>query len=256
MIRRNDNQGWFLISQHDHAEVSGELLKYWGNTTFETPAPHDEVLFATRQHDNGWIEWDALPKVYPENQFPMNFMEMNFPDQETIWRRSFRRYSADHPYASALIALHFRKFNQKIIDKNHNNNESKKLKNEMNQVIASNLKVKMLNSDLGPLPIQPTINLRFVQISDIISLALCHGWTSIDIKDVPLNYDETALKLSLKSNDGKNFTINPYPFSQPLLRFQIGGRRLNQKTFTDDEELRQKLNECDYEKLELSIHNE
>ncbi|MFQ5786963.1 MAG: DUF3891 family protein, partial [Thermodesulfobacteriota bacterium] len=212
MIRREEKEGWFLINQHDHAELSGEILKYWENTAFETPDPHDEVLFATRQHDNGWIEWDSSPKVYPLNRFPMNFMEMNFPDQETIWKRSFRRYSADHPYASALIALHFRKFNQKIIDKNHSNSEAKKLKNEMNQFIANILNVKMLNSDLGPLPIQTNIILRLVQIGDIISLALCHGWTSIDIEDVPLNYNGSVLKLSLKSGDGKNFKINPYPF--------------------------------------------
>jgi len=253
MIRRADKQGWFLTNQHDHAELSGEIMNYWGNSEFIEPDPLDEVLFAVREHDNGWIEWDSSPKVYPENQFPMNFMEINFPDQETIWKRSFRRYSADHPYASALIALHFRKFNQKIIDRNQDNNGSIQLNEEMNDFIATTLNIKTSDEDIDSLNEHETVNLRLLQIGDIISLALCHGWKSINIHDVPLDYKGTCLKLKLNSNDGKTFTINPYPFSHPLLSLQVRGRKLDQKIFMDDKELRQKLNECDYEKLEFTI---
>jgi hypothetical protein len=73
---------------------------------------------------------------------------------------------------------------------------------------------------------------------------------------VPLNYSGTSLNLKLKSGDGKNYIINPYPFSQDTLKFQIVGRKLSRKQFTSDDELRQTLNESNPEPLELSIKSE
>jgi hypothetical protein len=256
MIRREEKEGWFLINQHDHAALSRQIMNYWGNEAFEPPDPQDEVLFAIIEHDNGWKEWDTSPKVNTQTGYPMNFMEMDFPDQKTIWTSSFRRFSEDHPYASALIALHFRVFNEKIIDKNEGNSEAKRLNFEMNKFIAASLNLKFSNSGLLPLPKKAKINLRLLQVGDIISLALSHGWPSIEIDAVPLNYKGTAFRLKLTSSDGKNYIINPYPFSQDTLRFQIIGKRLNQKRFNSDDELRQILNECDIEALELSIKSQ
>lgn len=253
MIRREEKEGWFLINQHDHAALSGQIMNYWGNEAFEPPDPRDEVLLAITEHDNGWTDWDSSPKVETQTGYPMNFMEMDFPDQKTIWTRSYRRCSEEHPYASALIALHFRVFNQKIIDKNEGNTEARRLNFEMNKFIANSLNLELSDSGLPPLPKKAKINLRLVQVGDIISLALCHGWPSIDIDAVPLNYKGTAFKLKLTSSDGKNYTINPYPFSQDRLRFQIIGRKLGRKQFNSDDELRQILTESNLETLELSI---
>lgn len=256
MIRREETEGWFLINQYDHAALSGQIMNYWGNEAFEPPEPRHEVLFAITEHDNGWREWDSSPKINAQTRYPMNFIEMDFPDQKAIWTRSFRRFSADHPYASALIALHFRVFNQKIIDRNEAGGEAKRLKLEMNKFIASSLNLEFSDSGLPPLPTKAKINLRLVQVGDIISLALCHGWSSIDIDDAPLNYKGTALNLKLTSSDGKNYIINPYPFSQDKLKFQIVGRKLSQKRFNSDDELRRILNESNRETLVLSIKSE
>ncbi len=253
MIRRDETQGWFLINQHDHAALSGQIMNYWGNEAFEPPAPQDEVLFAIAEHDNGWREWDYSPKIETQMGYPMNFMEMDFADQKAIWTRGFRAFSEEHPYASALMALHFRVFNQKIIDRNEDDGEAKSLNLEMNKFIAGCLNMECSDSGLPPLPNKTRINLRLVQVGDIISLALCHGWPSIDIDAVPLNYAGTALRLKLASSDGKNYKINPYPFSQDNLGFQIIGRKLVQKQFSSDEELRETIAEANLETLELSI---
>lgn len=253
MIRRDENEGWVLINQHDHAALSGQIMNYWGNEAFEPPAPRDEVLFAIAEHDNGWREWDSSPKLQTQTGYPMNFMEMDFADQKSIWTRSFSRFSEVHPYASALIALHFRVFNQKIIDRNQYDGEAKSLNLEMNKFIAGCLNLEFSNSGSPPLPKKARIDLRLVQVGDIISLALCHGWPSIDIDAVPLKYAGTALRLKLTSIDGKNYIINPYPFSQDNLGFRIIGRKIVQKQFSSDEELRETLAEANLETLELSI---
>ena len=90
----------------------------------------------------------------------------------------------------------------------------------------------------------------------MISLALCHGWLSTDIDAAPLNYAGTALRLKLTSSDGKNYLINPYPFSEDNLGFQITGRRIIKNQFSSNDELRQILAEPSPETLELSIKSE
>jgi hypothetical protein len=253
MIRREVKEGWILINQYDHARLSGEIMKYWGNEEFAIPNPYDEVLLAIREHDWGWKEWDYSPKVNPENQYPMNFMEMSFCDQNKIWTRCFKRHSVEHPYASALIALHFSKFNDKLINKDPCNGKAKALKTEMNDFVSDMLKINISNLDPSSLPKDVQVNLRLVQIGDVISLALCHGWSSIEIEDVPLDYNGRVVTLSLRSDDGNNYFINPYPLAGSLIRSQIKGRRVNQKKFASDDELRQKLNESEHETLHFSI---
>jgi hypothetical protein len=119
------------------------------------------------------------------------------------------------------------------------------------------LTINISSLDLNSLPKDVQVNLRHVQIGDVISLTLCHGWPSIEITDVPLNYKNgQTTTLSLKSTDGNNYVVSPYPFAEPLIKFRIKGRRLNQKKFSNDEELRPKLNESKYETLDFSIRED
>jgi hypothetical protein len=119
------------------------------------------------------------------------------------------------------------------------------------------LAINISSLELNSLPKDVQVNLRHVQIGDVISLTLCHGWPSIEITDVPLDYKNVkAATLSLKSTDGNNYVVSPYPFTEPLIKFRIKGRRLNQKRFSQEDELRQKLNESKYETLDFSIRRE
>lgn len=254
MIRRDEKDGWILISQHDHAELSGEIMKYWGNKEFD--GLDREVLFAIGEHDNGWKEWDSSPKVNSVSRYPMNFLEMSSSDQSEIWRRCFKRHSANHPYASALIALHFGKLNEKSLNKNSNNGMARALQIEISDFVSDMLKINISNSDLNSLPKDVQVNLRLVQVADIISLTLCHGWLSIGIEDVPVSYNGSTAILNLKSIDGSNYVMAPYPFSQPLINLQVEGRRLGQKKFSGDAELREMLAESRREVLHFSIRRE
>ncbi|MBI2487377.1 MAG: DUF3891 family protein [Deltaproteobacteria bacterium] len=257
MIRKDIEQGWILINQNDHAHLSGEIMAYWGDGKFTKPEPRDEVLFAIREHDSGWREWDSSPKVNPVTQFPMNFLEMNSYNQAEIWKRCFKRHSAEHPYASALIALHFGKLNEKALNKNSNNGTARTSHKEIINFVSKMLTINISNLDLNSMPKDVQVNLRHVQIGDVISLALCHGWSSIEITDVPLDYKNgQTTALSLKSTDGNNYVVSPYPFTEPLIKFHIKGRRLNQKKFSKDDELRKQLGESKFETLEFSIREE
>jgi hypothetical protein len=251
MIRRDDNDGWILITQYDHAVLSGKIMERWGNETFSSLDPREETLFAIREHDCGWKEWDSFPKIDPENGYPANFMEMKSSDQTAIWRRSFESHSEAHPYASALIALHFARFDRHLLTRDPADSYAKSLEIGINRFVSERLDIDV--SKPGGMPAGVGINLRLLQVGDIISLALCHGWESREIADVPLDYEGGSTKLVLKSGDGFNFTLSPYPFSGTLPDISVQGLRLGKKNYSDDRELRSALDSAPSVTLDFTI---
>ncbi|MEE9213800.1 MAG: DUF3891 family protein [Thermodesulfobacteriota bacterium] len=253
MIRRDEKDSWILIRQHDHAKLSYQIMEFWGNNLFSALKPKDEVLFAIKEHDCGWIEWDSNPKVNILNGYPMNFMEMNTNDQYGIWSRSFLKHSSRHPYASALIALHFAKFNQKTIDKNPDNQVAIAYRHEFQKFVARMLKINNGNFNSIKIPIDAKINLRMVQAGDLISLALCHGWSSTEISDVPLDYNGKSTNIKITSPDRLCFQISPFPFDKDEISFKIKGMRLTGKKFKNNQEFKKELDSENFENIEFNI---
>lgn len=253
MIRRKDSEGWILVSQHDHAVLAGEIIALWGNAAFERPRPFGEVVFAVARHDSGWKDWDASPKINPENGYPANFMEMEPGDQYRIWKGSYLGHAREHPYASSLIALHFGRFNEKSLSKNPGNGKAKLLEREIDEFVSGNLGMEASSGEAGVLPPDVKINLRFVQIGDIISLTLCHGWHDMDIKDVPVNYEGDTAPIKMASSDGFNFTMDPYPFAVPVVKCSVPAVRLSRASFESDDDLRRALRDSEPIALDFTI---
>jgi hypothetical protein len=249
MIRRDNPIGWIIISQTDHAALSGEIMKYWGNKKFQSPQPKEEVLFAIREHDNGWADWDKTPKINRKNKYPKNFLEMDYKEQAEIWKRSFMRYSKKHPYASCLIALHFDKFNNNICKTNKNANN---LKTEIRDFLYYNLK---LNIDEIEGRSDVLTNLKYVQIGDIISLALCHGWKSVKLDDVPTGPEGESIIANIESNDDHNYYIQPFPFNKNCIELSVLGKFVNKKTFTNNRDLTDHINSSTKTQLNFTILN-
>jgi len=253
MIRRDKNGGWILIVQHDHALLSGQIMAKWGNEDFVKPDPCDEVLFAVREHDSGWGQWDSKPKINPENGYPANFTEMSPHEQSVIWGECYRSHSSKHSYASALIALHFLKFNGNNLKKDPDNKQLKLLQIDIKDFISKELNINISNSNSDVIPDEIKVNLKMLQIGDIISLALCHGWRSIEITETPIDYNGSETTLNIESEDGFNYTITPYPFDEPYLEFHVTGKNIDRKSFLNDQELRDIIKITKDESLDFTI---
>ena len=126
----------------------------------------------------------------------------------------------------------------KSLKKNPENRTAKKFKENIHQFVDEKLKIqKRGKASNRYLPMDVRINLRFLQVGDIISLALCHGWRSTVIENVPLNYKNDLITLGINSEDGLNYQISPNPFSDKDLRFDIRGKKLHSRKFSSQEEL-------------------
>ncbi len=69
-----------------------------------------ELLFAVREHDNGWREADAAPPRWDsERRQPHDFLTMPQAARIEIWERGVSRFAGEHPYAALLITRHARR---------------------------------------------------------------------------------------------------------------------------------------------------
>ena len=74
MIVRNDEDTFLLITQPDHAQLAETLVSAIRTEPALTGPARRTILLATREHDNGWAEVDALPMVDPATGRPCDFM--------------------------------------------------------------------------------------------------------------------------------------------------------------------------------------
>ena len=117
MLKTLKNGRLWLVTQPDHAQVTGYLAAHWGNDEFVRPgyfasAPDPERLraetvMAVAQHDNGWWEWEATPELAAADGFPSGLAEVLKNQQEGIrrWRVGLSHFH-HAPYANLLISHH------------------------------------------------------------------------------------------------------------------------------------------------------
>ncbi len=106
MIRReiqlSENERlWLLVSQVDHARISGTLTQ---NLKEQCP---QEVVEAITHHDDGWAEWEASPRINSEIGGPFSFLEMPLVESLPIWDNSIVAARKFGPLAGFIVAGHF-----------------------------------------------------------------------------------------------------------------------------------------------------
>src|SRR2546421_10285790 len=105
MIRRRVGDEFWLITQHDHALVSGKLAEHFGNDQFQLPAPRESVILGTSLHDCGWPVHDEAPTLNTLGE-PRDVFETTPQIGLTTWPESSRRATERDSYAGLLVSLH------------------------------------------------------------------------------------------------------------------------------------------------------
>lgn len=98
-------EGWYLVTQADHAALAGELARYWAFP--QLPGARDpEFLEAVTRHDSGWQQVDAAPRFHPDGA-PVSFMEWPPAEAVDVWRRAVADARALGETAGYVVARHF-----------------------------------------------------------------------------------------------------------------------------------------------------
>lgn len=106
MLVADAGNRWRIVTQSDHAHLAGRLAALWRSDGLPEHPRRDDILFAAREHDNGWREADAAPRWDSEAGRPHDFVSMPAEDRCEIWRRGVIRYAGERPYAARLIGFH------------------------------------------------------------------------------------------------------------------------------------------------------
>jgi len=106
MIVFDEGDTYRLITQPDHARFSGELVSLWREHGLPRHPRREDLLFAVREHDNGWREADAAPRWNEAAGRPHDFMSVPDDVRLEVWRRGTLRFAAERPYAALLVTHH------------------------------------------------------------------------------------------------------------------------------------------------------
>ena len=103
-----------VITQPDHARFAAELLSLWRTDGLPDHPRREQLLLAVREHDNGWREADAAPRVDPAARRPFDFTRYPRSDRLEIWQRGIWRFADQQPYSALLIAEHAEAIHQPL----------------------------------------------------------------------------------------------------------------------------------------------
>ena len=106
MILYEQDNEVVIIRQTDHALLSGFFTREWGNELFARPEPFESFRLAAAEHDNGWREWEVLPKVDPATFLPYSFMSIPTEEHIALYQHGLERILKVDRYAALLVSMH------------------------------------------------------------------------------------------------------------------------------------------------------
>jgi hypothetical protein len=255
MLRSKANGGWWLITHPDHAHLAGDLAKLWGNNSFASPEPREQVLRGIYAHDDGWRARDASPVVTKQGSpaaFSVElvgkysaFEDIDLQAYLAVRREAVQRMASEDPYAAILISMHTYNLLTERADRRTIRPEDLPTLDAFLQdqiAIQQELRDRLLIAEqLSPTSLEPSTlyeNFQLLQACDNLSLLSC------------VDFDRPATLLHLfKTSDGvtteikveriveRVFRLSPYPFAMPNLSLAFPARFVSGETFKNSEEL-------------------
>jgi len=110
MIICEYKQNFIMISQHDHAKISGEIAQNWNDDFFYGIDRKEEVVLAAYEHDRGWIDLDAAPLWNDQQQIPYSFVDFPIEEKTTHYKTGIDEVEKMNKYAGLLCSIHFASF--------------------------------------------------------------------------------------------------------------------------------------------------
>lgn len=229
MIIRRDRKDLLFITQTDHAALAADIVSGWCAEGFPSNPRRQVILLATREHDNGWHEEDAMTHVDAAGE-PVDFVAAPLPVKHRIWPRAAARLATTDPYAAALVAHHA----VALHGQQRPDPAWRGFVDRMTRIEAD-----LLAQCQGD-GLEQTLreDYRFVQAGDQLSLVFCNAWTT----PFPRSGGRTILK-------GTTLEITPDPFDGAQIPLHVRARRIPARTFASAGDLRAALDAAPVEIL-------
>jgi Protein of unknown function (DUF3891) len=243
MIVRYESDGSIvMITQNDHAQLSGLFAAHWGNASFEAPRPQAACVRAAMFHDRGWIRYETSPQLNPENGRTPNYRDVPSDAAQLeafAWAGDW--LSGIDAYAGLLIAKHRTGLWQGrygVIT--HPPAIQRGTLPAPIQAFIATSEAKQKTASAGIDADELATNYNLLQVWDMMSLYICstEHLKEDRIEPVPTSYrGKVGTAMRLTPREPHTIALDPYPFDQPSLTTSVIYRRLTQSKFRDSAEL-------------------
>lgn len=221
MIVREDGDSFLLITQPDHARLARDIVAAIRTEPALATASREAILFATREHDNGWLEVDAEPTIDPGTGRPCDFISGPARVKHELWPRGIRRAAQSEPRAGALIAQHA----ITVYAYRAGEPEWEPFFGAIT-AMRDDLLDRIGAADGAALEAFHR-EYRSVRLGDSFSLQFCNGWTA------PQETFDYRAELT-----GASLVISPDPFGGAPVPLRVMARRVPARRYASDADLR------------------
>lgn len=229
MIRRaiRDETGadcWLLISQLEHARLSGALAERWDPAPLERLTCREELLAAIYHHDDGWADWERSAGIDPESGRPLNFTEMPLVESLAIWRDSIASAGRQGDLAAHVVSAHFcsllRRFSTRWQADPAKTAIAAEFLAGQEQLQAERLRARRQRSNEADAAVVAEMALRVLQTFDSLSLWLCCSeQPAAETFGLPGDLPATVAMAA-----PFEVQISPWPFRGDRAEFEVVGR--------------------------------
>jgi hypothetical protein len=105
MIIYETDDSYILIAQHDHARISGDLIKAWDSALFKSDARKDELILGAYEHDRSWFDLDRIPLWNDATGSPFSFRDYPGNIRFSFYSQALDQLQQQSEYAALLGSI-------------------------------------------------------------------------------------------------------------------------------------------------------
>jgi hypothetical protein len=271
MLRLETETGWWLVTHPDHARLAGAFAERWGNDRFLPPEPRVHVLKGIARHDDGWLMRDAMPQITRQGKpsaFSTElvgkysaFEEIDLPDYLAVRDHAVRLVASEDPYAAVLISMHTCSLLGDHADRStiapadlplldQFLEQQKAYQESLRQQIAADSRFTPQQASEAAI----LDHFRLLQATDNLSLLTCVDFRlpAHLLHPLPLRNGEYA-RVTVRSAGSRHFTLDPYPFAEPSVRFEFPARHVQGKNFATAAQLQTQFAVATVETISVTV---
>ncbi len=226
--------------------MCGQLARAWGNDTFGSVEPFEEVCLAAEQHDTGWAAWERAPTLDRDRGLPHTFDTAPFTVHLEIHRAWSHELVGQSRYAALLVSLHHASFFTDPGRIGRMRDGGRRIHAFLEDLAALQSELRR-GLDVADEDVER--NRRLVRTWDGLSHDLLLRLAPRTRRAVPTR--DGLVELAIETS-GDDFTVAPWPFAAPSVTVRSEGRLLT-GTFTDEEAMREALAQAPWVDLSYTL---
>lgn len=248
MILQERDAALLIFRQTDHALLSGSFADFWGNELIPTPSRRESTVVAASRHDDGWSQWELAPRLGPHGG-PVDFIHIPRSEHVELYKRGIDLVESEDDYAGLLASLHGERLYTRPffpgMDPQIRNLKGSDLELATAYVEGERKRQERLLGKVGGNGARDDSEegWRLLQVWDRLSLLVCMEELNegAERKMPPIASKNGDVEIMARGTPAGELQLDPYPFREPGMEFDIAGVRTPKKRWPDEATFRREF---------------